>query len=98
MLFRLAVAGVLCSSGAVSQDIDEDSFVEEAEDEEVEDEEVESADDDAALEGDEEGKPVKKLVKAVKAAMGNGSNASAMLEDEDEEAEDEEAEDVDEEE
>ena len=35
MLFRVAVAGVLCFSGAVSQEIDENSFVEEAEDEEV---------------------------------------------------------------
>jgi len=52
MLCRLAVAGVLCFSGAVSREIDEDSFVEEAEDEDVE-EEVEDADEDAALDGDE---------------------------------------------
>merc|ERR1719469_941319 len=49
-----AVAGVLCSSGAVSQEIDEDSFVEEAEDEVEEEEEVEDANEDAGLEEEEE--------------------------------------------
>ena len=36
MLFRLAVAGVLCFSGAVSQETHEDSFVDEDENEDAE--------------------------------------------------------------
>ena len=62
---------------------DEGSSVEEAENEVAEERYVGDADEDAALEGDEEGKPVKmrvkpikKFVKAGKADMGDGSSAN----------------------
>jgi len=61
---------------------------EEAEDEDEKNDEEDE--DELEDEEDEEGKPASKLVKTVRAAMGNGSNASALLEDEDEEAEIEE--------
>merc|ERR1712071_261444 len=76
---------------------EEGSFVEEAEDEneveedeseveeevKEEDEEDDEQDGDEEEQVDEEGHPHVHLFKAIKAAISNGSNASALLEDED---------------
>ena len=50
--------------------------------------------EDEDEEKDEEGKPAKKLVKAVKTVMRNGNNASALLEEEVEEEDEEDDEQI----